>query len=103
MQIYMQCWDHFSQQTLGVCPTKMIYVKTEPEICYQRISQRARPGEELIPLEYLQRLHGKHEKVFRSENMSLRTLVLDGTRNWRDDDAVFQSVAREISDFVYRT
>jgi len=39
----------------------IIYVKTEPDVCYSRVIKRARQGEH-IPLEYLQECHKYHEK-----------------------------------------
>ena len=39
-----------------------IYIRTPPEVCHQRIAQRKRPGEDIIPLDYLQRCHELHDK-----------------------------------------
>ena len=50
-----------------------MYIRCSPEICYQRIQKRARPGEEPITLEYLYELHEKHEKMYGQA-----ALVLDG-------------------------
>ncbi|MCK4265378.1 deoxynucleoside kinase [Candidatus Babeliales bacterium] len=41
-------------------PTAFIYLKTDPEICYQRLQKRARSEEANIPLEYLYNLDKKH-------------------------------------------
>ncbi len=43
-------------------PAGFIYLQTNPEICYQRLQRRARPEEAVVPLEYLQKLHIKHEE-----------------------------------------
>lgn len=44
------------------CPLKaIIYLRCAPELCLNRIKKRNREGEESIPLEYLQKVHKRHE------------------------------------------
>lgn len=40
---------------------RVIYVETDPEICFQRIAKRARSGESSIPLDYLQKCDEYHK------------------------------------------
>ena len=47
-------------------PTCFIYIKTPPEVCHQRIKERSRDEESMIPLEYLENIHEKHEKFHKS-------------------------------------
>lgn len=51
-----------------------VYLRAEPDVCHQRIQGRARPGEESIPLEYLQQLHERHDEWLLNES---NVLVLD--------------------------
>jgi deoxyadenosine/deoxycytidine kinase len=45
------------------CPLKaIIYLKCSPELCLERIRQRGRKGEEGISLEYLRKVHERHEE-----------------------------------------
>jgi len=61
---------------------KVIYIKTLPEICYQRIMSRSREGEENIQLDYLASCYKYHEDMmlFFSNNIvaSDKQLILDG-------------------------
>lgn len=41
----------------------LIYIKTDPEICYQRMLERARGCEVGVSLEYLQKLDRMHENM----------------------------------------
>ena len=59
----------------------LIYVKTNPEICEQRVIKRNRKGE-TIPLEYLQNCHKYHEDWLSNE--SLPVLKLDGNNDFID-------------------
>lgn len=78
-QIYLTWFETFLEEF----PVhKVIYVKTLPEICYQRITRRCREGEENIPLDYLTSCYKYHEDMmtFFSNNIvtSERQLILDG-------------------------
>ena len=53
-----------------------IYIRTPPEVCHQRISERKRPGEDVIPLDYLERCHQLHDEWLLSEQ---GVHVIDGT------------------------
>ncbi|XP_046662374.1 deoxynucleoside kinase-like, partial [Homalodisca vitripennis] len=39
----------------------IVYLRTEPEVVYQRMKARARTEEAQVPLEYLQQLHQMHD------------------------------------------
>ena len=60
-EIYLSCYEGMLSMKKIVDLSGVIYVKCEPEICNERIKKRAREGESSIPLEYLQRIHQKHE------------------------------------------
>lgn len=56
--IYTKWFDEFIKDI----PTPIIiYVKTKPSICYNRIHLRSRTGEESIPLSYLKKCHEYHD------------------------------------------
>jgi len=43
-----------------------IYLRTSPEVAYQRVQKRARKEEEVVPLEYLKQVHELHEEWIKS-------------------------------------
>lgn len=45
-----------------------IYIKTDPEVCMQRIQRRARNGEMAISQDYLTMLHRRQEQWFNMVN-----------------------------------
>ena len=77
-QIYLNWFDTFSDE---FPVNKVVYVKTSPDKCYQRIVKRSRTGEENIPLEYLTSCSNYHDNMLDKENQEcvcLDQLILDG-------------------------
>ena len=66
-------YDGICQSLISSCPVKaMIYLRCDPKICHQRIKKRNREGEQSIPLEYLQKVHDRHEEwVNRQKNLKV--------------------------------
>ena len=60
--IYLKWFDQFSTLINHVVN---IYIKTIPEIAFERVQKRGRPGE-TIPLEYLAKCHKYHEVWLKS-------------------------------------
>uniref|UniRef100_A0A6C0KYF8 Deoxynucleoside kinase domain-containing protein n=1 Tax=viral metagenome TaxID=1070528 RepID=A0A6C0KYF8_9ZZZZ len=80
-QIYLKWFDTF---TKDYPVSKLIYVKTDPVVCYKRIKERARQGENIIPLEYLESCHGYHENminIFERTNVTFINGNIDITTN----------------------
>ena len=82
-QIYLHWFDEFASD----CPVNnIIYVKTSPEKCYERIHKRARQGEEVIPLAYLTSCDEYHnnflsDNIDPSKSIQCPKLVLDGNND----------------------
>jgi thymidine kinase len=45
-------------------PFGYIYLRSNPQNCYERVHQRSRPSEECISQSYLQKLHAYHEQAY---------------------------------------
>ena len=77
-QIYLNWFDTFSDE---FPVNKVVYVKTSPDKCYQRIVKRSRTGEENIPLDYLASCSNYHDNMLDKQNLEcvcLDQLILDG-------------------------
>ena len=93
-QIYNKWFDSFNKET---AITKMIYVKTDPVICNERVNKRSRDGENNISQEYLNTCHLYHEEMIKTLNIPI--LVLDGNDNVFNED-VLSDWKNKISRFV---
>jgi deoxyadenosine/deoxycytidine kinase len=75
-QIYLNWFDEFTKDfTIDY----IVYVNTDAKICYQRIHKRARDGEEVIPLSYLQLCNDYHnEYISTMYTNAIKQIALDG-------------------------
>ena len=72
--IYLKWFDEFKYPVDG-----FIYLKTTPEMCFGRVKNRNRKGEE-IPLNYLQNCHCYHEKWINESTFNC--LILENETNY---------------------
>jgi len=83
----LKAWFEF----LRGCPKEVdlsvdlvIYLRTSPEVAYQRLKARARSEEKIVSLEYLQDLHNLHEKWLQQGAEVLgggKVLVIDADKD----------------------
>ena len=97
-QIYLNWFDEFAKE---FSIDYSIYVNTEPINCYTRIHKRARNGEEVIPLAYLENCHNYHEE-FLNETTGIETkkLVLDGNIDIFENDKIIENWLEQINEFI---
>jgi deoxyadenosine/deoxycytidine kinase len=67
-------WFDWLASEFKVSPGGFVYLRCEPEVSLERIKKRNRTGEDNISLEYLQKLHRKHDEWLLNEK---GVLVLD--------------------------
>ena len=90
----------FSKQLLNdsessMLPFKIIYLKTSPNVCYERLKGRSREAETNVSLSYLTKIHDKYEQWITSivnKNPSLVSII--------DGDEHKFTVAQEIENLV---
>ena len=99
-QIYLNWFDTFSDE---FPVNKVVYVKTSPDKCYQRIVNRSRTGEENIPLEYLTSCSIYHDNMLDKENQEcvcLDQLILDGNVDIYENENQVNEWINEIENFT---
>jgi deoxyadenosine/deoxycytidine kinase len=101
-QIYTKWFDTFAQE----CPIhRCVYVKTDPEICHERIMKRSRTGEDGIPLDYLTSCDAYHKSmIFKIlpmfERSSEDVIVLDGNIDIYSNPTELTNWIERISKFI---
>jgi thymidine kinase len=64
----------------GWTPHVIIYLKCNPDICYERIHKRNRNSEHQITLEYIERIHGKYEKLYNNQ-LNIKVIEIDASQS----------------------
>jgi len=99
-QIYLNWFDTFSDE---FPVNKVVYVKTTPNKCYQRIVKRSRTGEENIPLDYLASCSNYHDNMLDKQNLDcvcLDQLILDGNIDIYENKNQVNEWVNEIDKFT---
>ena len=65
-------------------PDVMVYLRTDPKACWENMEERRRPQEKGVPLDYLKRIHEKHEVMV--EEMARYTRVIRMDWNFKGQD-----------------
>lgn len=66
--------------TMSWNPDVAIYVRTPPEVCFQRMLERGRECEIGVPFEYIKNVHEKYESMFEYliEKSDIEVHIVDG-------------------------
>jgi deoxyadenosine/deoxycytidine kinase len=98
-QIYLTLFDEFASEFEV---NKVVYIRTDPVKCHERIHIRAREGEELIPLAYLEECHRYHE-AFLDQDRGLfkEQLVLDGNQDIYQNATLAEDWMQQINAFIF--
>ena len=94
-QIYNKWFDTFIEDFEI---TNLVYIKTTPEVCLERIAKRARHGESNIPIEYLESCGAYHDSMMHE--MKCDVDVLDGNINNATNPNNVQSWVYRINGIV---
>ncbi|XP_021497385.1 deoxyguanosine kinase, mitochondrial isoform X1 [Meriones unguiculatus] len=85
-----------------------IYLRASPQVCWERLCQRAREEEKGIELAYLRQLHGQHEDWFINKTTKLHSevlrhvpvLVLDVTEDFSENAAKQEELMGQVNSFM---
>ena len=99
--VYCEWWDLFIK-TFNGNPTKIIYLRADPETCMERIEKRGRKEESEITLEYLTRLHQKHDEWLNPDDgieniLGIPYIVIDANQNIFENT---EELLSEIGEFM---
>jgi deoxyadenosine/deoxycytidine kinase len=100
-QIYLNWFNTFVDE---FPVNKIVYVKTDPEICHQRIDTRHRDGEDNIPINYLKSCSEYHDIMMdkiSSECVCKDQIILDGNHNVYENEYILKEWFNLIQKFIY--
>ena len=99
-EIYLNWFNTFADE---YHVNKIIYVKTEPEKCHERIEKRHRDGEDNIPLEYLKSCNEYHNKMLDyhdNECVCKNQIILNGNLDIFVDKNILNEWIQKIEQFI---
>ena len=96
-KIYLNWFDEFADE---FPINQIIYVKTDPSICYQRIHQRNRTGEEIISQNYLDECHRYHESFINEQLNESKKFVINGNINIYEDNNIVSIWMNDVNNLL---
>lgn len=96
-QIYLNWFDEFSTD---FPVDSIIYVKTDPQICHDRIHKRSRVGEDIIPLSYLQECHKYHEEFL--DTIECNKMFIDGNVDIFENTTIINEWINRIDNHIFK-
>lgn len=101
-----QEWFSWLVDTYMQKPSGFIYLRTNPEVCYERLKKRNRSEESEVSLEYLKRVHEKHESWLIDKQgiddhiKNLPVLVLECNEDFENNIEIQQAHIAKIIQFL---
>lgn len=93
--VYKLLYDFIVAFIKILVPDYFIYLRIQPELCYQRLLGRKRPEEISVTLDYyLQKLHNDHEKWLSKEEIPV--ININACLNYKDDDNILNDIHNSI-------
>lgn len=98
-QIYLKWFDCFCND---YPINKIIYIKSSPDTCNNRINERGRLGESEIPLSYLKSCNDYHDDMIYSliEQNNVTILELDGNVNIKKNNKQLEEWLKLVDTFI---
>ena len=90
-------WFDWLSKSFNVKPKGYIYLRCGPEVSHDRIKKRSRSGEETIPLEYLKKLHVRHDKWLFDE---CNILILDVNEDFENNKEKLNGMIEKVKQFI---
>ncbi len=95
-KIYLTWFDHFFNQDKI---QKLIYLKTQPDICLKRVNKRMREGESKLSLEYLEKCHKYHQEMINNSHCDI--LQINSNIDTETDKDVEYKWISMIESFIF--
>lgn len=88
-------WHEWLVDKFDVMPDAYIYLRSSPEISFERMKKRSRGSEEEVPLDYLKLLHNKHEEWMEIERKNnVKVITIDVTDDFNNEKSMRHIINR---------
>lgn len=103
--LYQEWFEWLSAKCMPK-PMGFIYLRVDPEVCYERLRKRSRSEEESVSLAYLQEIHRQHEDwlIKKKETLNylgeISVLVIDGNLDFEHDLVRQAALLKQVDAFI---
>ncbi|XP_046818796.1 deoxynucleoside kinase-like isoform X2 [Vespa crabro] len=97
--VVLEEWFDWCIKNANIETDLIIYLRTSPEIVYQRMRIRARKEENLVSLEYLKRIHEIHDEWLLYQSLfslPAPVIILDGNKSIEEMVVEFEKCKNKI-------
>ena len=93
-------WFKWLSNTFNENPSKIIYLRCDPQVSFDRIHKRNRNEEKLISYEYIKRLHEYHDNWLLNENNEhdIPVVGIDVSEDFENNPTELNRIMKIISD-----
>ncbi|XP_045497294.1 deoxynucleoside kinase-like [Colias croceus] len=88
-------WFDYTEKNLDISLDLIVYLRTTPEVVWERMMQRGRAEESEVPLEYLKQVHDSYENWLSSPDVGCEVLTIDADRN-------IDTVLEDLERYTYK-
>ncbi len=88
-QIYMKWFYEFEEEFKVY---RMFYISVNPDLCFERIKQRSRGGEDSISLDYLEQCDRYHEEMINIMSKKISCLTIHANMHITNDQYKYWAV-----------
>jgi deoxyadenosine/deoxycytidine kinase len=87
-------------------PEMVFYIKTTPEVCWERIQKRSRSQESGIEFDYIKNLHTQHEEIYSRETFhnfygpKSQLHIIDGNKSAEEVRKEIYSILEEFHNSI---
>jgi deoxyadenosine/deoxycytidine kinase len=93
-------WFNFIRESVPIKVDLIVYLRTDPEIVHERISQRGRPEESAVTLDYLKSIHNLHEDWLKNKSQFVPCPVI--TIDANDDLASMKKNYKSCEETIFQ-
>ncbi|XP_066587361.1 deoxynucleoside kinase [Prorops nasuta] len=99
--VVLEDWYSWCLKSACIQTDLIVYLRTTPEVVYQRMKKRARHEEISVSLEYLKQIHEIHDEWLFEQTLfevPAPIIVIDGDKNLEEMVGQFEKCRKEIFD-----
>lgn len=78
---------------------KTVYINTNPQTCHKRIIKRSRPGEDVIPLTYLEECQRTHDDFYSNVISKMDNMIID-TSDVEKDTKEYEKLVDDVYTYI---